>query len=132
MEGRYNTSMSLNVARSGLPRSTYRTAALIWAATLLIASLQPARPANFHGTTAHHSLHFLGFGVLAFLVTVGFGGPWRDLPWPAVASFLYGLAIEFVQHWKNRMPVEWNDVRDDAVGVFVFVAVCHMVYKPTA
>jgi hypothetical protein len=109
-------------------RPLYRTAALIWATALLIGSLQPRRPANFHFSVAHHVAHFLGFGALAFLATVGFGNPIRNSLWPAAASFLFGFVIEFLQHVQNRMPIEWYDVLDDAVGALAFAAFCRIVY----
>ena len=77
---------------------------------------------------AHHIAHFLGFGSLAFLATLGFGTPGRNSLTPAAAVFLFGLAIEFLQHWQNQMPVEWPDVGDNAIGIGVFTAFC-LVYQ---
>jgi hypothetical protein len=111
-----------------LRRSTYRKVTLLWAAALLIASLQPMRPAHFHFSAAHHVAHFLAFGALALLATVGFSDARRIALWPATASFLFGFAIEFLQHLQNRNPVEWHDVRDDAIGILAFAALCHMIY----
>jgi hypothetical protein len=73
---------------------------------------------------AHQIAHFLGFGALAFLATLGFRRSGRNSLEPAAASFLFGLVIEFLQHWQNQMPVEWPDVRDNAVGIGVFTAFC--------
>jgi hypothetical protein len=112
-------------------RATYRIATLIWAAALLIASLQPRRPPHFHFSLAHHIAHFLGFGALAFLATVGFGKPTRISLWPAAAAFLFGFAIEFLQHLENRGPIEWHDVRDNAIGIVVLTLLSHMVYRRT-
>jgi hypothetical protein len=106
-------------------RSTYRIATLSWAGALLFGSLQPIRPGNIHFGLLHHIAHFLGFGMLAFLAVVGFGNPGWTVLRPAAGAFLFGFAIEFLQHWQNRMPVEWYDVRDDAVGILVFTALCH-------
>jgi hypothetical protein len=113
-------------------QATYRLATLLWAAALLIASLQPWRAPNFHFSIAHHVAHFLGFGVLAFFATVGFGKASRISLWPAAASFLFGFSIEFLQHLQNRKPIEWHDVRDNAIGIIVLTACCHMVYRRTA
>jgi hypothetical protein len=71
----------------------------------------------------------LGFGALAFLSTVGFSRTGRTSVRPAAASSLLGLAIEFLQHLQNQKPVEWQDVRDDAIGVLVVAAICHLVYR---
>jgi hypothetical protein len=110
-------------------RATYRIATFIWAATLLIASLQPRRPPHFHFSLGHHIAHFLGFGALAFLATVGFGKATHTSLWPAAASFLFGFAIEFLQHLENRKPIEWHDVRDNAIGIIVFAVLSHLVYR---
>jgi hypothetical protein len=112
-------------------RNTYRTASLLWAAALLIGSLQPSRPANIHYSPGHNIVHFLGFGALAFLATVGFGNPVRSSFWPATACFFFGFAIEFLQHWQNRMPIEWHDVRDNAIGILAAIALLHAVYRRT-
>jgi hypothetical protein len=110
-------------------RGRFRKAALIWAAALLIGSLQPSRPASIHFGLAHHIVHLLAFGVLAFLATAGFGNPGRFSLSPAAASLLLGFAIEFIQHWQNRAPIEWHDVRDDAIGILAFTSFCHLVYR---
>jgi hypothetical protein len=102
---------------------TYRRAALLWGAALLIGSLQPIRPAHIHFGFAHHLLHFIGFGILAFLAAAGFGNPVRFSWRPAAASFLFGLAIELLQHWQYSIPMEWRDVRDNAIGILTFVAI---------
>ncbi len=129
----YSTTI-VYVQRNSISRhprlAAYRIAAITWAVALLIGSLQPMRPAHFHFSIAHHVAHFLGFGALALLAIVGFDNHSSSL-WPAAASFLFGFAIEFLQHWQNRMPIEWYDVRDDAVGVLAFAVFCHMVYGRT-
>ncbi len=131
----YSTKSIAYVQRNSISRhpwvAAYRIAAITWAIALLIGSLQPMRPAHFHFSIAHHVAHFLGFGALAFLAIVGFDNHSRSSRWPAAASFLFGFAIEFLQHWQNRMPIEWYDVRDDAVGVLAFAVFCHMVYRRT-
>jgi hypothetical protein len=83
------------------------------------------RPGNFHFSPLHPIAHFLGFGALALLATVGFGSPGRFSYWPAIATVLLGFSIEFLQHAQSRMPIEWNDVRDDAAGILVFTALCY-------
>jgi hypothetical protein len=115
---------------SWCPRASIcRSIALIWAAALLIGSLQPMRPAHFHFSMAHHVAHFVAFGALAFLSIVGFDNRCRIALGPATAALLLGFMIEFLQHLQNRMPIEWYDVRDDAFGVIVFAALCHMAYR---
>ena len=120
-----------NFVSAYLTRYRCRNIAIIWAFALLITSLQPKRPPHFHFSLAHQVAHFLGFGSLAFLATVGFGNPVRTSLWPAVACFLFGFAIELSQHLQNRKPIEWYDVRDDAVGILAFVIFCHIMCRRT-
>jgi VanZ family protein len=128
----YSSMFTIDVLNSVFEpqrRRAYRIAALMWAAALFIVSLQPKRPSNFHFSLTHHIAHLFGFGALAFLATVGFSRTGRMSVWPAAASFLLGLAIEFLQHLQNQKPVEWQDVRDDAIGVLVVAAISHLVYR---
>jgi hypothetical protein len=113
----------------GPSRAKYRTAVLIWAVILLIGSLQPERPGHIHFGILHRIIHFVGFGALAFLATGGFGRPSRISLFPAMASFLFGLGIEFLQHLQYGAPIEWNDVRDNAFGILVFTLSFHLLYK---
>jgi VanZ family protein len=107
----------------------YRLAAVIWAAVLLVISLQPARPGNIHSGPAHNVAHFLSFGALAFLAARAFGLADRISVRPALVSFFWGLMIEYLQHVLNRMPVEWYDVRDDTAGIIVFMILGHTLTR---
>ena len=109
-------------------RPIYRCAAILWATALLIGSLQPNRPAHIHFGVAHQALHWLGFGLLAYLATAGFGKLGRTWLGPAAAAFLLGFTIELLQHRQYRIPIEWCDVRDDAIGILVVAAICRIVY----
>jgi hypothetical protein len=109
--------------------TAYRTAMFIWASVLLMASLQPKRPPHFHFSIAHRVAHFLGFGSLAFLARMGFADPGRTLFLPAAMSFVFGFAIELVQHWQNTMPIEWWDVRDDAIGILGAAILCEILCR---
>src|SRR5579863_3949415 len=109
-------------------RVKYRFATLVWATALLIASLQPKRPANFHFSVAHHIAHFLSFGALAFVATVGFGNFGNASLWSALGCCVFGFTIECLQHLQFGMPVEWHDVRDDAIGIIAFVIICHVTF----
>jgi hypothetical protein len=113
-------------------RARYRTGALIWATALLILSLQPMRPGNIHFGLLHRLAHFLCFGALAFLGTRGFLRPGRISLWPASECFIFGLAIEFLQHCQNRMSIEWNDVRDDALGILAFTVLFYATHRSHA
>jgi hypothetical protein len=110
-------------------RVACQAATIIWAVALLAGSLQPRRPANFHSSPAHQVAHFLGFGLLALLAAVSFGKPGAIGVWPVLSPLFLGVAIEFLEHWKNEMPVEWYDVREDAVGILVFAAIWHLYQR---
>jgi hypothetical protein len=107
----------------------YRTAAIVWGMALLVGSLQPHRPGHMHAGVVHHIVHVSCFGALAVLVALGFSNPRRPARWPASVAFLFGFGIEFLQHWKNRMPIEWYDVRDDAAGILVFSALLYIACR---
>jgi hypothetical protein len=118
-----------NSADAHSRRVAYQTATIIWALALLAGSLQPRRPANFHYTPSHQAAHFLGFGLLALLAAGSFEKPGAIAVWPVMLPLFLGVAIEFLQHWKNRMPVEWDDVREDAMGILVFAALWHVYHR---
>ena len=111
-----------NVTQESSKRSIYRTAALLWAAALFIGSLQPYRPAHIHRGAIHHLLHVFAFGILTFLLIAAHNKLDRISLWPAAAVFLFGFTIELLQHWSYRNPLEWNDVRDDAIGICAVTA----------
>jgi hypothetical protein len=110
-------------------QARYRIGALVWATALLIVSLQPIRPGSIDFGMVHRLAHFLCFGALAFLATRGFGAPDRISLLPASESFIFGFAIEFLQHCLNRMSIEWYDVRDDAVGILAFTALFYATHR---
>lgn len=115
------SSLLQNKLAASLPkRARYRTAALIWSLALLIGSLQPSRPAHIHFGTIHHMAHILGFGLLAVLLAAASSNRDRVSYWPPAAVFVFGLTIELLQHWLYRIPLEWCDVRDDAIGIVAF------------
>ena len=74
-------------------RARYRTAALIWAAALLIGSLQPKRPANIHFGTPHHiswvSVRWLSWLPPDSVTLSGLrsGQPLRHSVWASRSSF---------------------------------------------
>ncbi len=81
--------------------------AAIWVLVLLAISLQPARPAPVHNL--HREFHLLAFGITALLI--------RRKPWQSVLlTIALGVIIEFLQHLIYHLPLEWWDIRDDAIG----------------
>jgi hypothetical protein len=123
IDGRRNSSYALS------RRVACQAATIIWAVALVAGSLQPRRPANFHSSPAHQVAHFLGFGLLALLTAVSFGKPGAIGVWPVVWPLFLGIAIEFLEHWKNLMPVEWYDVREDGIGILAFAALWHLYQR---
>lgn len=103
-------------------RSQLRVATIVWGAALLVGSLQPNRPAGIHFGFLHHAAHIICYGALAFLAAAGYGRA-RAIPlWPTTCCLLFGLLIEFAEHLQSGMPVEWYDVRGDAIGILLFTA----------
>lgn len=63
----------------------------------------------------------MAFGTLAFLTRVGF--PSRSLLiWQALACFGLGFVIEGLQSFLYSADLEWEDIRDDALGIAIFIA----------
>jgi hypothetical protein len=108
---------------------SYRLAAVAWAVILLVISLQPARPGNIHSGPAHHIAHFFGFGALALLSAMGLGFSDRNSVYAGLASFSWGMMIEYLQHAHNQVPIEWYDVRDNSLGIIAFMILWHSLYR---
>jgi len=86
-----------------------------WVLLLIVGSLQPARPGLVVGL--HRELHWLAFAGAAILLLAlsrNRGEETRS----AIAVFLLGLSLEYLQHLMYLRPFEWWDVRDDAFAVF--------------
>lgn len=78
-----------------------------WLLLLAIIALQPSRPAPMH--IAHRELHFLAFAITALLI------PRKPLQ-SLTLTVAFGVTLEFLQHLIYHNPMEWWDVRDDAIG----------------
>jgi hypothetical protein len=103
------------------PRKPGFTFALIvWAMTLAIVSLQPARPELFRVGLAHRTAHMLCFGMLSLLATAVFTRN-KALPATAAACWLFGIGLEVAQHFKYHIPLEWGDIRDDGIGIGILI-----------
>ena len=64
----------------------------------------------------HRPLHFAAFGFLAWLAMSAFPGH-RALIWVILSCIVFGGVLEFLEASESHMPVEWNDVYDDAIGI---------------
>lgn len=100
---------------------TVRRAALAWILLLVIGSLQPARPAPVRASALHREIHWLAFGGTALLLLLV--APSRAFQLQSViAACALGLSIEYLQHLIYHIDLEWPDVRDDCLAVFVTFA----------
>jgi len=92
----------------------------IWTAAVVAISLQPFRPPHDSGLSRmHRPVHFLLFGVTALIlwrVVASIGRPRRPWLCAILCTVALGLAIELLQHLTYRNPMEWWDVRDDALS----------------
>lgn len=108
-----------------------------WVGVLAAVSLQPWRPgAGASLSQVHRPFHFAAFALTALLL-------WRflvvvDRTFPAsriltarawlsalVATIVLGGVLELMQHAIYRNPMEWWDVRDDALAAIAAVLVGH-------
>jgi VanZ family protein len=70
-------------------------------------------------------LHLIEYGVLAWLVSRGWG-PWRERGWkgagvwiPAMILLAFAAADEYHQHWIPGRSPEWWDWAADTAGVMI-------------
>jgi len=95
----------------------YKYLLVVYAAILTFGSLQPVRPMGVHSNILlHRLLHLAAFGFLAWLATSAFPGH-RALIWAALGCIVFGGVLEFLEASESHMPIEWNDVYDDAIGI---------------
>ena len=95
-----------------------RLALLLWTAALVAASLQTRRPGLPRTIAMHHSLHVITFMVGTALTI-------RSLPRRLMytlsipAAISLGIFIEVAQHTLFHLPIEWDDIAADTLGVFL-------------
>jgi|HubBroStandDraft_6_1064221.scaffolds.fasta_scaffold287357_1 hypothetical protein len=94
-----------------------------WLLLLIAGFLQPARPGPVLGL--HREIHWLAFGGATFLLLLLSQNRRQEIR-SAIGAFLLGLSLEFMQHFIYRNPMEWRDVRDDAVAILVAFALYHL------
>jgi len=88
----------------------------VWLALLIAGSLQPARPGGFH--FIHREIHWLAFAGASLLLFL-LSRTRTQETLRAIAILLLGFCLEFAQHLIYRNPVEWRDVRDDALAILL-------------
>jgi hypothetical protein len=69
----------------------------------------------------HRLLHLVAFGCLAWLAMAAFPGH-RSLILVIPSCILFGGMLELLQTSGSHMPMEWNDVYDDAIGIVMTAA----------
>jgi hypothetical protein len=96
-----------------------RTVTSLWLVLLIVGSLQPARPRIVTGV--HRQLHWVAFaGAVLLLLSLSRARSQDVLR--AFAVFSLGVSLELLQHLIYRNPIEWHDIKDNGVAVFVAFA----------
>jgi hypothetical protein len=98
----------------------------LWILTLIVGSLQPARPSAVLST--HRGLHYLAFAGTAFLLFLLTRNLYQQIQ-GAIAAILLGLSLEFLQHLLYHNDMEWHDVRDDSLAVLGAFALYRCLQK---
>lgn len=98
----------------------HRLATFFWIALLTATSLQPLRPKPV--APLHRPFHFVAFTVTAVLMHKR-----AAIAFPA--TILFGVALELAQSLLYHNPVEWWDIRDDALGALVGVMLSAAIVK---
>ena len=80
-----------------IPRAVWLFAGALWCSVVVYFSLlSPAKLPELFRSIKDLFLHFIAYGVAAFLLTMGSRsprGPWK----PAVVSFVLGVGLEILQ-----------------------------------
>jgi hypothetical protein len=107
-----------NLLQSGLPAWIPG----LWALFLTVGSMQPSRVRPLsQGHDLHSVFHVLVFGTLGSLAML------TNSRWSKALRFVcclaLGLLIEVAQARVYPDAIEWQDVRDDTIGVVLFSAI---------
>jgi hypothetical protein len=89
--------------------------ASVWVLCLVATSLQPWRPHAAHVADLHRLFHLLAFGVTALLLLL-IARTARQRLYAVLAVVGLGIAIECAQHILFGSPLEWWDMRDNALA----------------
>ena len=105
--------------------SVIRYMAQAWILTLVVGSLQLARPVALARhrpdgpvVAAHRALHFLAFSGATLLLLLASRTRRQKLQ-SAGFTLLLGLTLEWLQHLIYHNEMEWHDVRDDALATLL-------------
>jgi hypothetical protein len=108
------------------PVNLLRAILPLWIGLLVYGSFMPAKWKRALGTQAmqrergwpHRVWHLGSFGSTALLASASDPRSRRRRLWPVLLIGL-GAGIEITQHLNYRIHFEWEDIRDDAVGILV-------------
>ena len=93
-----------------------------WILLLIVGSLQPARPGPLVAHLGfHRGVHWLAFAGATLLLLAVSRNRRQEIR-SAIAVFLLGLSLEFLQHLIYRNAMEWWDVRDDTLAILAAFA----------
>jgi TRAP-type uncharacterized transport system fused permease subunit len=115
------------IKRIMISRAVLRTVAIVWLTLLILGSLQPLRLG--HAPVIHRGIHWLGFAGAAFLL-FPLSRTRRQEILSAFTAFLIGLSVEVLQHLIYRSSLEWHDITDDGLAIFVAFVLYHLSGAP--
>ena len=117
------------VKRPRVSRAVLRTVAKVWIALLIAGSLQPARPGIVTGL--HREIHWLAFAGAALLLFSLFRTRRQEIL-GGFTIFLLGFSLELLQHLIYRNHLEWRDIADDGLAIFLALALYRLAgaWKP--
>ena len=88
-----------------------------WFLILIVGSIQPARPGPMVAKIGfHRGVHWLAFAGAALLLLALARNRRQEIR-SAIAVFLLGLSLEYLQHVIYGNAMEWWDVRDDTLAI---------------
>ena len=104
-----------------LPRVVLRIVTCLSFLVLIVGSLQRGRPGFFR--PFHREIHWLAFAGAAFLLLLLSRNRREEILGVLGTCFL-AISLEYLQHriFLPHDPMEWHDVRDDALGAMLALA----------
>lgn len=104
-----------------MPRAVLRIVTCLLFLVLIVGSLQRRRPGFFR--PFHREIHWLAFAGAAFLLLL-LSRSRREVILGVLGTCFLAISLEYLQHriFLPHDPMEWHDVRDDALGVMLALA----------
>ena len=98
-----------------------RLVTVAWLLLMILGSLQPARPPLLGYSSFHLGIHWVAFAGAAFLLLLMCSDRVQEVLGVS-ALCLLGISLEYFQHLIYHIPIEWRDVRNDWLAIFVAFA----------